>query len=77
MKKGKLKKGKITVVITIAIACFALVTVMFMQFKVVNETDITSIGKKNIKKRMNNIKKKQPNFKNIKIKRNQIQKHPN
>ena len=43
MKKGKLKKGKITVVITIAIACFALVTVMFMQFKVVNETDITSI----------------------------------
>ena len=43
MKKIKLKKGKITVVITIAIACFALITVMFMQFKVVNETDITSI----------------------------------
>ena len=43
MKKVELKKGKITVVITIAIACFALVTVMFMQFKVVNETDITSI----------------------------------
>ena len=43
MQKVKLKKGKITVVITIAIACFALVTVMFMQFKVVNETDITSI----------------------------------
>ena len=43
MKKGKLKKGKITVVITIAIACFALVTVMFMQFKVVKQTDITSI----------------------------------
>lgn len=38
-----MKKGKITVIITIAIACFALVTVMFMQFKVVNETDITSI----------------------------------
>ena len=43
MKKEKLKKGKITVVITIAIACFALVTVMFMQFKVVKQTDITSI----------------------------------
>ena len=43
MKKIKLEKGKITVVITIAIACFALLTVMFMQFKVVNETDITSI----------------------------------
>lgn len=29
--------------ITIGIACFALVLVMFMQFKIVNETDITSI----------------------------------
>lgn len=38
-----MKKGKITVVITIAIACFALTTVMFMQFKIVNQTDITSI----------------------------------
>ena len=38
-----MKKGKITVVITIAIACFALMTIMFMEFKVVNETDITSI----------------------------------
>lgn len=38
-----MKKGKITVVITIALACFALTTVMFMQFKIVNETDITSI----------------------------------
>lgn len=43
MKKLNMKKGKITVVITIAIACFALTTVMFMQFKIVNETDITSI----------------------------------
>lgn len=40
---GKMKKGKKTVAITIAIACFALTTVMFMQFKIVNETDITSI----------------------------------
>lgn len=38
-----MKKGKKTVIITIAIACFALTTVMFMQFKIVNETDITSI----------------------------------
>lgn len=38
-----MKKGKITVGITVAIACFALMTVMFMQFKIVNETDITSI----------------------------------
>lgn len=38
-----MKKGKITVVITIAIACFALTTIMFMQFKIVNQTDITSI----------------------------------
>ena len=39
------KKGKITVTITIGIAVLALSTVMFMQFKLVNETDITSIEK--------------------------------
>lgn len=38
-----MKKGKITMIITVGIACFALVTVMTMQFKVVNETDITAI----------------------------------
>ena len=38
-----LKKGKITMTITIAIACFALALIMTMQFKIVNETDITSI----------------------------------
>ena len=38
-----MKKGKMTMTITIGIACFALVTVMMMQFKVVNETDITEI----------------------------------
>ena len=42
MKKD-IKKGKITMTITIGIACFCLVLVMFMQFKIVNETDITSI----------------------------------
>ena len=41
--KNNIKKGKITMVITIGIACFALVLVMSMQFKMVNETDITSI----------------------------------
>lgn len=38
-----MKKGKITVSITIVIACFVLTFVMFMQFKIVNQTDITSI----------------------------------
>lgn len=38
-----MKKGKITVTITIAIACFVLTMVMCMQFKIVKETDITSI----------------------------------
>lgn len=42
MKKN-IKKGKITMIITIGIACFALALVMFMQFKIVNQTDITSI----------------------------------
>ena len=41
--KKRMKKGKITMIITIGISCFALVLVMFMQFKIVNETDITSI----------------------------------
>ena len=36
-----MKKGKVTVAITIAIACFVLAMVMSMQFKVVKETDIT------------------------------------
>lgn len=37
------KKGKITIIITVGLACFVLTMVMFMQFKIVNETDITSI----------------------------------
>lgn len=41
--RAKLKKGKITMIITIGIACFALTLVMSMQFKIVNQTDITSI----------------------------------
>ena len=42
MKKN-IKKGKITMIITIGITCFILVLVMSMQFKIVNQTDITSI----------------------------------
>lgn len=41
--KANLEKGKITMIITVGIACFALSLVMSMQFKIVNETDITSI----------------------------------
>ncbi len=39
----KTKKGKIIMTITIGLLCFVLMAVMFMQFKIVNETDITSI----------------------------------
>lgn len=38
-----MKKEKITMAISIGIACFALALVMSMQYKVVQETDITSI----------------------------------
>ena len=41
--KTDIKKGKITMGITMGIACFCLALVMFMQFKIVNQTDITSI----------------------------------
>lgn len=41
--KKERKKGRTTMLITIMIACFALTLVMTMQFKIVNETDITSI----------------------------------
>lgn len=41
--KMKISKEKLVMSITIGIACFALMLVMFMQFKVVQETDITAI----------------------------------
>lgn len=41
--KEKLKKGKITMIIIAGIVCFILALVMSMQFKIVNEIDITSI----------------------------------
>lgn len=42
----EIKKGKITMTIIIGIVCFILAFVMFMQFKVVSETDITSLTTK-------------------------------
>ena len=41
--KIKVSKEKVVMSITIGIACFALMLVMFMQFKVVQQTDITAI----------------------------------
>lgn len=41
--KIKVSKERIVMSITIGIACFALMLVMFMQFKVVKQTDITAI----------------------------------
>lgn len=41
--KENIKKGKITMSIAISISCFVLVLVMSMQFKIVNQTDITAI----------------------------------
>ncbi len=39
----KAKKGEIIMTVTIGLICFVLTYVMFMQFKVVEETDITQI----------------------------------
>lgn len=41
--KINVSKEKLVMSITIGISCFALMLVMFMQFKVVNQTDITAI----------------------------------
>ncbi len=38
-----MRKGKITITITIGMACFVLVLIIFMQFKVIYQTDIASI----------------------------------
>ena len=43
MKKIVFSKEKIVMSITIGIACLTLMLVMFMQFKVVKQTDVTSI----------------------------------
>lgn len=41
--KNNIKKGKITMAVSVGVACFALVCVMSMQFKIVNQTDIMEI----------------------------------
>jgi len=41
--KIKISKEKLVMSITIGIACFSLMLVMFMQFKMVKQTDITAI----------------------------------
>lgn len=38
-----MKKGKVTLIIMVAISCFALSLIMCMQFKIVKQTDITMI----------------------------------
>lgn len=43
MQKKKISKEKSVMAVTIGIACFSLMLVMFMQFKVVKQIDITSI----------------------------------
>lgn len=56
-----MKKGKIIMTITIGIACFILVAIMCMQFKIVNETDITSIEimqEAELRKELSNWKEK-------------------
>ena len=38
-----MKKGELTVTITLGIICFILVSTMFIQFNTINQTDVTSI----------------------------------
>lgn len=38
-----MKKGKVTITITIGIMCLILTAVIFVQFKTINQTDITSL----------------------------------
>ena len=38
-----MKKGKKIITITIGLVCFILSMIMFMQFKIVHETDLASI----------------------------------
>lgn len=38
-----MKKGKITITITIGLTCLILTAVIFIQFKTINQTDITSL----------------------------------
>ena len=38
-----MNKGKLVMTITIGLVCFVLLYVMFLQFKVVEQTDLTEI----------------------------------
>ena len=54
-------KGKTTMIITIGIACFILAMIIFMQFKVIYQTDITSIDtmrEEDLKTELANLKSK-------------------
>ena len=56
-----MKKGKTTITITIGLACFVLVLIIFMQFKVVYQTDISSIDtmrEEELKTELANLKSK-------------------
>ena len=56
-----MRKDKVTMTITIGIACFVLVLIIFMQFKVVYQTDITSIDtmrEEDLKTELANLKSK-------------------
>ena len=56
-----MKKGKITMTITIGIAFFVLVLIIFMQFKVVyqsNETSIDTMREEELKTELANWKSK-------------------
>lgn len=56
-----MKKGKVTLIIMIAISCFVLSLVMCMQFKIVRQTDITLIETM----RQEELKSELANFKQL------------
>lgn len=56
-----IKKGKISVTISIAIACFLLAMIIFMQFKIVDQTEKTELGtmrEKDLRTELSNWKNK-------------------
>ncbi len=56
-----MKKGKATIVITIGIMCLILTAVIFIQFKTINQTDITSLEnmrEDELKSEISNFKQK-------------------
>ena len=56
-----MKKGEITITITIGLMCLILTTVIFVQFKTINQTDITSLEnmrEDELRKEISNFKQK-------------------